>query len=161
MTLAQDRVLRGQCPNCGEEAAPYRLCGACRLKTKIIRIMRRGAKVGGFKIDKQGRENLYSIADAEKLHTIQWRADPKHDDRRSDPRLHGIRIDVEATLLEVVRFIGRPCTIEEITAAWGRLRAERTTPLPIDLARIIRAADKRKRKAEKAAKAFANQGAAA
>jgi hypothetical protein len=58
-------------------------------------------------------------------------------------------VDVEATLLNVIQFIGRPCTIEEITSSWGKLREKRDAPLAADLGRLIVANEKRERKAAK------------
>jgi hypothetical protein len=70
-------------------------------------------------------------------------------DGRGKPRIRGTRVDVDATLVEVIRFIGRPCTIEEIVAMWGKLRSRRESPLAHDLGRLVIAADKRARKAAK------------
>lgn len=157
--VKRERIARGQCPNCGKEAAPYYLCHDCRLKGKIVRVLNRGAAVGGFKKERRGRESWWSMGDDKLLGTLKWRPDPKEGDGRLAPRLRGIRIDVEATLVEVIRRIGRPCTLEEILAAWGRLRERRTAPLASDLACIIAAADKRKRRAEKRAAVEARNAA--
>jgi len=149
--LRDERISKGQCPNCGKEAAPYYLCYDCRFLNKITRVLRRGERAGGFRSSRRGRSKLWQIGDQEALHAIKWRPDPKPDDGRLLPRIGKVRVDVEATLIEVIRHIGRPCTLEEILAGWGRLRERRTSPLSLDLARIIAAEDKRKRRAEKRA----------
>lgn len=145
----QERILRGQCPNCGEEAAPYYLCHKCRFRGKIVRVLNRGRNVGGFVAKRDGRSLLWSLGDESKLDTIKYRPDAKDGDKRLEPRLRGIRVDVESTLIEVIRYAKRPCTLEEILSAWGRLRSRRESPLAADLACIIAAEDKRKRKAER------------
>ena len=163
MTLAQDRISKGQCPDCGKEAAPYRLCYDCRQKVRMIRCLKRGEKVGALKTFGIGRHKLYSLNNKDNpnyaLASERWGkwSPPIHmpeSDGRAAPRLRGIRVDVEATLLEVMKFIGRPCTIEEITAGWGRLREKRSDPLPADLGRIIVAAEKRKAKNARRAAAW-------
>lgn len=156
MTLAQDRILRGQCPNDGKEAAPFRLCYDCRQSSRVRRALKKGAKYGVFKSLGKGKHSLWMIGDKsnnpEALRKSNRNGTPFHlpdTDRRGRPRLRGITVDVEATLMQVVGHIGRPCTIEEITFAWGKLRDRRISPLPTDLARLIKAEDKRKRRAEK------------
>jgi len=163
MTLAADRISKGLCPQCGKEAAPYRLCHDCRQKRRLTHSLRRGTKFGV--VEKIGIG-----------HATMWRKGPKinddeackqykkwgtlinlpETDGRAKPRVQGIRINVEATLIEVVRAMGRPCTIEEITEAWGRLRAKRADPLAGDIARIIAANDKRQRRAAKRAALVGN-----
>lgn len=157
MTLAQDRILRGQCPNDGKEAAPFRLCYDCRQLGRLMRALKKGAKYGTFKsLGGTGKYSLWFIGDKSNDPEARRKAGknstPFHlsdTDRRGRPRLRGITVDVEATLMQVIDHIGRPCTIEEITLAWGKLRDRRTSPLPTDLARLIKAEDKRKRRAEK------------
>lgn len=161
----KDRVAHGLCPQCGGEAAPYRLCYSCRLKGRLDRSLKKGTRTGALSVLGAGRGALYNInknapPDADR----NW---GKHgtlinlpeSDGRSRPRLRGIRVDVEATLVKVMEFIGRPATIDEITQAWGRLRDRRSAPLASDLGRIIAAADKRARKAAKRAAAFAKSEA--
>jgi len=153
---AKERVERGLCPQCGGEAAPYYLCSKCRLKGRFARCLKRGARLGMFLETRDGRGFRYSKAagiDDKKANAeyMKW-ATPLNmpdSDRRSLPRLRGHRVDVERTLIEVMTHLGRPSTTEEIMAAWGKLRGKRTDPLAGDLARIIAADDKRKRRAEK------------
>jgi len=156
--VRQERVAKGQCPNDGSEAAPYLLCWSCRLKQRLGRSLKRGAKLGAIKKDILNRYSIDKTDDGTR--TIQWGkwGTPivlNEDDGRGRPRLRGTRIDIEATIHRVMEFIGRPCTIEEIMAAFGRLRAKRSDPLPADLARIIVADEKRHRKAAKRAEQFA------
>lgn len=144
-----ERIERGQCPNCGKESAPYYLCWDCRHLGKIRRTMRRVSKVGGVTVEKRGTSNYYKMANERAWDSIIWKADAKAGDARLDPKLRGIRVDVEKTLLEVVLHAGRAVSLEEILAAWGRLRSKRTDPLAVDLSRIIAAEDKRKRKSQR------------
>jgi hypothetical protein len=154
VTLAQERILKGQCPNDGKEAAPYRLCYDCRFSIRLTRALKKGAKYGTIKsLGGRGKNSVWYLGDKsddpEARRKTSRNATPIHlpdTDRRSRPRLRGITVDVEATLYEVVGHIGRPCTIEEITAAWGKLRDRRTSPLPVDLAALIKADDKRARR---------------
>lgn len=158
--VKRERIARGQCPNCGKEAAPYYLCYDCRFKNKIVRILNRAESVGSFKSEKRGRDKYWSLGpDPRAMDRLVWRPDPKAGDGRLAPRLRGIRVDVEATLINVIKYIGRPCTLDEILVAWGRLRERRDAPLSADLARIIAADDKRKRKARKRAELDARQRA--
>jgi hypothetical protein len=154
MTLAQDRIAKGQCPNDGKEAAPYRLCYDCRQLRRVIRSLKRGERFGTVKSERKSDGVVYwslglnsNDPEARKA-TNKWQTPwmPRENDLRHRPRLRGISVDVEATLYEVVSHIGRPCTIEEITAAWGKLRDRRTSPLPVDLAALIKAGDKRARR---------------
>lgn len=170
MTLQQDRIAKGQCPNDGKEAAPYRLCYDCRQKLRLTRALNRGVRHGVIKtmagtsrVTMKSTLWLGDKADDPEANK-QWskwstKVVLPETDRRGDPRLRGIRVDVEATLIAVMQRIGRPCTIDEITAAWGKLRSKRADPLPTDLANIIKAADKRARKALKRAEIDARQGA--
>ncbi len=149
--LHRARILRGECPLCGGEAAPYRLCYDCRQKARFSNALKRGAKVGALTIIGEGRNKLYGLGVESEA---RWGSTPLHlpeTDGRTRPRLRGISVDVEATLVEVMKLIGRPCTLEEIMAAWGRLRDRRSAPLANDLSRIIKAADRRTRRLAKAA----------
>lgn len=158
MGVQEDRIAKGQCPDCGKEAAPYRLCYACRFKGKIVRVLNRAEKVGSFTSEMRGRDKYWKLgADPDAMNRLKWRADPKPGDRRTAPRLHGSRVDVEGTLIEIIKVIGRPCTLEEIQQAWGQLRERRNNPLASDLATIIKAADKRARRAMKRAEIDARQ----
>lgn len=147
--VRRDRIAKGQCPNCGKEAAPFYLCGECRFKGKVVRGLDRGAKYGGFTRERRKDGVYYGLGDSRAWDAIKWRAEAKDGDKRLSPRLRGTRVDVERTLVEIIRYAGKPCTLEEIKAAWGRLRAKRDTPLAADLARIIVAEDRRKAKAAK------------
>lgn len=153
MSIAQERIAKGQCPNCGKEAAPYYLCGNCADRQKVYRVLREGERAGGFKGERRGKLKYWSIRDTKILDDLvaRSRSPAKLGDKRLQPRLRGFRVDVEATLLEVIRHVGRPMHTEEIIEAWGKLRDRRTSPLAHDLARIVAAEDKRKRKAARQA----------
>lgn len=143
--LPPKRVAKGQCPQCGKESAPYYLCFDCRTKARFGRALTRGAKLGALKRVKQGRDYRYWIGDDKaegKWGTAPFEGLPETD-RRTQPRLRGIRVDVEQTLVNVMRFIGRPCTLEEIQNAWGKLRERRASPLGNDLGHLIAAQDRR------------------
>jgi len=157
-TLQQKRILAGKCPLCGKEAAPYRLCYDHRQGLRLTRVLKRGTRLGMFKAEQRIDGKYYSLGaknndPAVRKEAHKW-STPLHlpeTDRRSRPRLRGISVDIEETILAIMSRIGRPCTIEEITAAWGRLRDRRSAPLASDLATIIAAKDKRERKMAKRA----------
>jgi hypothetical protein len=158
--LQQTRILAGQCPLCGKEAAPFRLCYDHRFSARLNNSLRRGVKLGALKRDHLKR---YYLGDGDKERRWgKWgtKIVIPESDKRGRPRLRGISVDVDETLIKVMERIGRPCTIEEITAAWGKLRDRRSAPLASDLAVIVAAADKRQRKmAKRAAKAGHDHGA--
>lgn len=163
--LVKDRVSNGLCPQCGKEAAPYRLCYDCRQLGRLTRALEKGRRLGVLNALGRGKNALWAInknaPPGAEERMGKW-GTPWHlpdSDGRSAPRLRGIRVDVEATLIKVVEFIGRPATTDEIVQAWGRLRDKRSSPLPNDLGRIIAAADKRARKAAKRAAAWSRSHA--
>ena len=158
----KDRVANGLCPACGKEAAPYYLCWNCRGQKRLTRCLKRGENHGVFKSERRIDGSYWSLGlkhdDPEAMKTTNKWSTPfilPESDGRGKPRLRGIRVDVEATLVKVIKFIGRPCSIDEITKAWGRLRAKRTDPLASDLGSIIQAADKRAAKNARRAAAWA------
>lgn len=147
--IARQRILAGQCPLCGKEAAPWRLCYEHRMHARIGNTLRNGIRVGALKMDAQ---KLVSLGDPNAKG--RWGSTPIHvpeTDRRGRPRLRGISVDVEATLVAIITRIGRPCSIEEISEAWGKLRDKRSSPLASDLATIIAAKDKREAKMKRRA----------
>ena len=148
MTKRQDRIAKGLCPDCGEEAAPYYLCGDCRFKQQIVRRLNRAAKAGGFIKEKRGRETYWSIGAKGVVENMDWR-DPKPGDKRYRPRLAGVPVDVEDEIVKLLIRAGKPCTIEEIIAAWGQLRVRRTGTIAGNVARLVTAEQKRKRKADR------------
>jgi hypothetical protein len=163
----KDRVAHGLCPACGNEAAPYRLCYECRQKARLDRGLKKGVRLGVLNVLGAGKNAMWSLnKGASTEATERWKkwGTPWHlpeTDGRSKPRLRGMRVDVEATLIRVIEFIARPCSLEEILSAWGKLREKRSSPLPNDLGRIIVAADKRARKAARRAEAFRKSEAGA
>lgn len=158
-SIRQERAAKGLCPNCGKEAAPYYLCAECRFKAKIIRVMNRVEKAGALRKERRGRDTMWSMAywgndrltkeDVDGIiEKMRWHPDPKEGDGRLRPRLGKIPVDVEKELFALMTEMARPATIEEIVAAWGRLREKRRTSSAAgDLARIIEAQRKRERKA--------------
>lgn len=156
--LQQQRILAGQCPLCGKEAAPYRLCWDHRQLARLDRVLKKGERYDFFNSEKRSDGKRYWTVgkkndDATLALVSRWSTPIilPETDRRGRPRLRGISVDVEATLVAVIRRIGRPCTIEEISAAWGKLRDKRSSPLASDLATIIAAKDKRVKKMAKRA----------
>lgn len=157
--IRQDRVNKGLCPDCGKEAAPYRLCHSCRMKGVIRRCLRSGVKAGAItasKDDRDKRKVLWNLTDR----NANWEFRSAYDanevtgkswgdgDGRTRPRLARVAVDVERELVDILRRIGRPATEYEIVAAWGQLRQERKHgTAAADMAVIIKAQDKRNRKA--------------
>jgi hypothetical protein len=160
MPIQQKRILAGQCPLCGKEAAPYRLCWDHRQEARLVRCLKRGEKHDYFNSEKRSDGKRYWTVGGKaddpdtKREMSKWSIPivPSETDRRHRPRLRGISVDVEATIYKVMERIGRPCTVEEITVAWGKLRDRRSSPLASDLAQIVAAKDKRERKMAKRAK---------
>ncbi len=165
--LQQTRILAGQCPLCGKEAAPFRLCYDHRQEGRLVRSLKRGERHEYFNSEKRADGKRYwtvgkKINDPDIRNYMGKWSIPLHlpeSDRRGRPRLKGIPVDVEALLIAIITQIDRPCTIEEITAAWGKLRDRRSSPLASDLATIIAAKDKREAKMAK--RAAQNQEACA
>lgn len=149
MPKRDDRISKGLCPDCGQESAPYYLCGDCRFKQQIMRRLDRMAKAGGFIKEKRGREVYWSIGKRGVAETLVWR-DPKPDDKRYRPRLAGVPVDVETEVIGLLMRAGRPCTADEIVEAWGRLRAERTGSIAANVVRLAAAEQKRERKRQAA-----------
>lgn len=155
MALSDERIAAGQCPLCGKEAAPYRLCYDCRSLLRMNRCLKRGVNLGVFGQTGRGKDAMFVSLKASNSQVAEYHkwgsAWDLSNDGRSKPRIRGVRVDVERTLVAVMQAIGRPCSLDEINAAWGRLRAKRSAPLASDLAMIIAADDKRKRKMERRA----------
>ena len=157
-TVQQERVAKGLCPTCGKEAAPYYLCADHRLTGKIERILRRVHAAGGVTREKRGVKAYWSMGDREAWDRLAWRPDPKDGDKRLRPRIRGVPVDVEATVIEIMRSLDRPCTTEEIVAAWGRLRTERQhATVAGDVAALIEA--QRRREARNAKRLRISQSA--
>jgi hypothetical protein len=155
LTLQKTRVLAGLCPNCGSEAAPYRLCSKCRGLASLTRMLTRWEKLGAVVRSKDGRVNKWLAAPGmtEKLEGERNRKYPLWegtDDKRTQPRLAGVRVDVAETIVSLIRDMGHPMTIEEIQAAWGRLRDSRKHgSLAGDILAIVAAQRRRERRAAK------------
>jgi hypothetical protein len=115
----------------------------------LVRALKRGLNDGYLDRVGEGKHALWKLGKTpfDSVKHNRW-GTPFYlpdTDGRGKPRLRGIRIDVEKTIIGIIRFIGRSCTTEEVLAAWGKLRDRRTSPLPNDLGRILQ-----QRKLEKA-----------
>lgn len=151
--VQQQRIARGLCPRDGNEAAPYYLCAECRYRDKVRRIANRFSEAGLAVKTRHGREYRYhrppglpGLAEVEKDRGSIYR-EAMPDDRRLNPRLRNIPVDVEAQLRLIFEREGKPLTEAEICAAWGRLRLrEARLSAATDLAAIVRADRKRQRK---------------
>jgi hypothetical protein len=162
--LQRRRVLAGQCPNCGKDAAPYRFCVDHRALQSLGRAMERMRKAGVLSKTKTGRANAWyatpgstaALAAMPRTAMPLW-GEGRADDKRLQPKLRGVRVDVEQTLIDILRGIGRPASVEEIQAAWGRLRGERKHgSLAADIKVIIAAKRAREAKALRRAAAYEN-----
>lgn len=154
-SLQRTRILAGQCPTCGKDAAPYRLCGEHRQLASLSRGLKRLAKAGAVIRSQNGRNaawtaapNMMEIAKAVGFGPFPlWGEGKGENDRRIQPRLGGMRVDVEKTPINILLSMGRPATLDEIQAAWGRLRGERKhLSLANDIAYIIESGRKRREK---------------
>jgi len=152
----QERIDKGLCPHCGEEAAPFYLCPSCRRYKSIARKLDHGAKFGAFSKGREGRNVTYSIAD----HSVSdaWKENSKpsplwnegkgEDDKRLRPRLGKIPVDVETELMGIFLRLGSPLSEEEVVSAWGKLRVRRGRASAAgDLAALIKAERRRERRA--------------
>ncbi len=151
----QERVSNGLCPRCGKPAAPYYYCSEHRFDASLGRVLRRGQKLGVFDSEKRPgdkRLNWWTIGPNE-LKPSDWRAQGsqlRDSDKRLRPRLKGIPVDVEKTLISMMRAIGKPLMIEEIEVAWGRLRTSRKhETVAGDLKALIVAQQRRERRLAK------------
>ena len=149
MSLQRQRLLNGQCPSCGKDAAPYRLCADHRALASLTRMLNKWEKAGALTKSRGPRgyvwkaaPNMREILDAMPVHKMPlWDGG---DDARTLPRLRGVPVDVEATIVAILRDMGRPASIEEVQFAWGRLRGERKHgSLAADMGRIIQAQRRR------------------
>jgi DNA-binding MarR family transcriptional regulator len=151
----KERAAKGLCPECGAEAAPYYLCGTCRMARKLGAILRAGVRDGLVETvpdDGHDRRKRYRLRPearglSEREINERWRyreTDP--GDRRNLPRLRGVPVDVERELANMLASSGRGLTIEEIREAWVRLRPRKGRPAATAMAAMIRAEDKRARR---------------
>ena len=161
-TLQQRRIAAGLCPRCGAEAAPYYACPKCRAKQSVGRVLGRFVEHGfattlgntsGKRWLTTGRDDQFSDV-ARVLPSPLWGEGKGAEDKRLRPRLKGIPVDVEATLIELMREEDRGLTIEEIQAAWGKLRVKAGRESAAhDLRALILAERKRERKRGRSAAA--------
>ena len=150
----QFRVDHGMCPECGREAAPYYLCGQHRTLGAMTRMLNRMANRRTIKKEKVGRANHWSILKGgAEVADFQWAKsafEMEASDKRLRPRLNRRPVDLDETLHEIFITAGKPLLMEEIYAAWGKLRSKRkSASLAGDMAAIIQA---ERRRAERNAK---------
>ena len=161
--LRRHRVANGLCPNDGKEAAPYYLCHECRRKSFLIKVLNYFEKKGFVEKSKSGRTHLWKansekIKEWEHADTSDFRItafDMKPGDKRLAPRMRGVPVDFEKTIIEIFMAEGKPLSIEQVARAWVRLREKRkTSSLAGDMKLIIAAQERREAKnAKRAARA--------
>jgi hypothetical protein len=154
MTKAEERLASGLCPQCGAEAAPYRLCARCR----EINIFRRGLKklAGGGVVheEKKNGKLWFTAGDFSKAEDVRlsfaFEGSKGDDDGRYRPRLGRIPVNVETEIFKIFEAFGRPVTMEEILAAWGKLREDRKhATVAGDVTALIAAQRRRQARAQK------------
>ncbi len=158
----QYRIDHGRCPECGEESAPYYLCTKHREIGAVGRMMNQMAERGVVKKERIGRHTKPEGFNGRSIDEFTWakrlwELDP--DDKRFRPRLGRRPVDLDETLIGIFQEAGRPLQMEEIVAAWGKLRSKRKTrSLAGDMAAIIAAQQRREeRNAKRAAVARRTQ----
>lgn len=152
--LRKERISHGMCPKCGKESAPFYLCGECRFGNKLVGILKRGRKHGALKSERRGRTDYWSIDNNAAWATIKWRPDAKDGDKRLLPRIGRMPMLVEDTIVAALMSLDRPATIEEIRAAWVKLKSNRgSAALSVHVLAIIEAARRRGEKHAKRAEA--------
>jgi hypothetical protein len=147
----QKRIEKGLCPRCGEDAAPYRLCYLCRQRQRVSRALDRMARTGSLEVrrDERGRKVFKKTGQRP---DTRWATlvVPPDDDRRFRPRIAGIPVEVEESILLLFERMDRPCSVDEVVQAWGRLRTRRRRGnLVADLRALIEAEQRRERRAAK------------
>lgn len=136
--IGDERIARGLCSNCGKEAAPWRLCGQCRFAEKIRRVLRKAKKHGLVKRTQKGRDVKWSLTDKD-WSGVGFR-EAQEGDKRLEPRLGGIPVDIEDELVGILVASGVPMNEKELVEAWGRLRVRRGRESAAkDLAYVIEA----------------------
>lgn len=132
MKNRQYRIDHGLCPVCGDEAAPYYLCHKHRQIGMVGRMLKLMAQRGVVEQSKENGRNYYRVAPGHerRVDEFSWRPrgselDP--NDKRFRPRLGRRPVDLDETLVQIFLDAGRPLQIEEVVAAWGRLRSKRKT----------------------------------
>ena len=142
---------KGLCPRCGEEAAPYRLCGKHRFEGRVIRALKRCERLGALTSTGRGMDTYWNIVEGAELDT-RWATpiNPPEHDKRFRPRLGNVPVDVEKELIQLFIDTGKPMTTEEVMAAWERLRQHRNREsVAADLKRIVKAQRRREERLER------------
>lgn len=146
----QHRIDHGLCPECGEEAAPYYLCANHRQLGSLTRMLNKMADRGIIQKSKDGRSNTYGIPSGwsgRKIDEFNWGKmlfEMEDGDKRLRPRMGRRPIDLDETLISIFTDAGRPLQMEEILAAWGKLRSKRKhASLAGDMTALIEAQRKR------------------
>lgn len=152
MTLRKERAAKGLCPNCGEMAAPYYLCGKCHCLNQLRKMAR--TMPGRFTWEpdpSDRRRKLIGLAswvgrlEIEEMAVLK----PRELDfgERGKPRLRGVPVNVQEELLGILARAGRPMSEEEIIAAWVKLRPRPNAgSVAANMARVVAAQDKRARR---------------
>lgn len=127
-TKAQERIAKGLCPQCGEEAAPYYLCSRCRLSRRLGRARDRLALQGVVTVSGVGRQRAYAPVEGKRtVPDNRWSAplvpDPDKD-KRFRPRLRGVAVNVEAEVIGIFERAGIPLSVDDVIEAWVKLRAD-------------------------------------
>lgn len=166
---AKQRIARGLCPKCGEEAAPYYLCQKCRDYDAIRRMLKLMDKRGMVTSTKKGTSSYWRMNPDwdDKSDNFSWKPrmwELKDSDRRRKPRFRGVPIEIENAVTACLVSIGRPASIEEILEAWAKLKtSNRSGTIESNLVNIIVAKDKMSaklaRRAGRARRAEAGAGA--
>lgn len=152
---AQERVDNGLCPQCGEEAAPYRLCFKCRHINRFRRSLHRLERHGVVTARREGGKILWKLVPEKRDEPLdnRWQTpiNPPDSDRRFRPRIGGIPVNVEAQIFKLVEQFDRPFSLDEVVQAWGRLRGEKRKrgSAAADVRAILAAEEKRRRRAAK------------
>jgi hypothetical protein len=152
MTTAKERkqyrIDHGLCPLCGKEAVPYYLCQEHRSRNAFTRMLNRMSDRGIISREKDGGKVYYKhLPGGRSVHDFPWGKmlwEMDSNDKRLRPRLGRRPVDLDDTLIEIFETAGKPLRIDEIIAAWGKLRSKRKTEsLAGDMRTIIAAQHKR------------------
>jgi hypothetical protein len=152
----QHRIDHGLCPVCGKDAAPYYLCHTHRQRNALSRLLDKAAERGIFQREKEAGKVYYKHKpDSNTFEDFAWAKsmwDMNANDARLKPRMGRRPVDLDETLMSIFVEAGRPLTMEEIYAAWGKLRTLRkTNSLAGDMTAIILAQRRREEKNAKRA----------
>lgn len=150
------RIDHGLCPECGKEAAPYYLCTNHRQLGSLTRLLNKMADRSIIQKLDGGRYAIPHGWNGRNIDDFAWGDtlfDMKPDDKRLRPRMGRRPIDLDETLMSIFFEAGSPLQMEEIYAAWGKLRSQRKhASLAGDMTAIIAAQRRREMRDAKRAK---------